>query len=107
MLVAVLIEEVLHDLGCIVVGPVGKLDEAMRLAGSEPLDGAVLDVKIRGGSVCAVADCLTDRNIPFVLASGYNVSGLPARLLGRPRLTKPFSEEELTRQIRQLKSCEG
>ena len=32
MLIAVMIEETLQDLGCVVVGPVAKLDAALRLA---------------------------------------------------------------------------
>ena len=51
MLIAVMIEETLQDLGCVVVGPVAKLDAALRLARDEALDAAILDVTIRGGQV--------------------------------------------------------
>ena len=71
MLIAVLIEEMLQGLGCHVVGPVSRLDAALRLAHEEPLDAAILDVRIRGGQVYPVAEELLPRNIPFVLASGY------------------------------------
>ena len=71
MLIAVLIEEMLQGLGCQVVGPVSRLDAALRLAHEEPLDAAILDVRIRGGQVFPVAEELPARNIPFVLASGY------------------------------------
>ena len=56
MLIAVLIEEVLQGLGCHVVGPVSRLDAALRLAHEEPLDAAILDVRIRGGQVYPVAE---------------------------------------------------
>ena len=71
MLIAILIEVILQELGCHVVGPVSRLDAAMRLAHEEPLDAAILDVRIRGGQVYSVAEELLARNIPFVLASGY------------------------------------
>ena len=102
MLIAMLIEQVLQDLGCIVVGPVGRLDAALRLAGSEALDAAILDVNIRGGPVYPVAEQLRTRGIPFVLASGYGDWALPAAFRGQPRLTKPFTCDEVKAQMRLL-----
>ena len=49
MLIAVLIEDVLKELGCIIVGLASKLDVALRLARDETMDAAILDVAIRGG----------------------------------------------------------
>jgi two-component SAPR family response regulator len=43
--IAILIEVILQELGCHVVGPVSRLDAAMRLAHEEPLDAAILDVR--------------------------------------------------------------
>lgn len=105
MLIAMSIEETLQGLGCVVVGPVGKLDDALRLAGGEALDAAVLDVTIRGGKVYPVAERLLARGVPFVLASGYGEWALPENLRDRPRLTKPFTPKELGEQARLL--CGG
>lgn len=105
MLIAMSIEETLQGLGCVVVGPVAKLDAALRLAGEEALDAAVLDVTIRGGRVYPVAERLVVRGVPFVLASGYGEWALPESLRDRPRLTKPFTPEELEKQARLL--CDG
>lgn len=107
MLIAVLIEETLQELGCTVVGPVGKLDAALRLAASEALDAAILDVNIRGGHVYPVAEPLRTRGIPFALASGYDDWALPAAFRDQPRLTKPFTRGELERQVRLLCSAQG
>ena len=101
-LIAVAIEDVLQGLGCVVVGPVGKLDAALRLARDEALDAAVLDVTIRGGHAYAVADQLHARGVPFVLASGYGGWALPESLQSRPRLTKPFTAQALQEQVRSL-----
>ena len=105
MLIALSIEETLQGLGCVVVGPVGKLDAALRLAGEEALDAAVLDVTVRGGHVYPVAERLAARGVPFVLASGYGEWALPENLQDRPRLTKPFTPRELGEQARAL--CGG
>ena len=106
MMIAVLIEQVLQDLGCIVVGPAGRLDAALRLAGSEALDAAILDVNIRGELVYPVAEQLRTRGIPFVLASGYGDWALPPAFRSQPRLTKPFTYDDIEAQMRLLCSAQ-
>ena len=105
MLIAIHIEEVLQDLGCVVVGPVGKLDAALRMADDEALDAAVLDVNVRGGHVYPVAERLRARGIPFALASGYGDWALPEAFRNQSRLTKPFTARELEAQVLAL-CCE-
>ncbi|MBC7801127.1 MAG: response regulator [Gemmatimonadaceae bacterium] len=102
LLIAVLVEEALQELGCTVVGPVGRLDAALRLAADTELDGAILDVNIRGGQVFPVANALRGRGIPFVLASGYGDWALPEGFRNQLRLTKPFSIADLEAQVRRL-----
>ena len=100
--IAVLIEEVLQDIGCVVVGPVGKLDAALRLASEEALDAAILDITIRGGKVFPVVQHLQARGVPFALASGYGDWALPEALRNQPRLVKPFTAGDLIAQVRSL-----
>ena len=102
ILIAIEIEDTLKALGCEVVGLVGKLDEALELAVNAAIDAAILDVRIRGGDVFPVAEKLLERNIPFILSSGYGDWALPEALRGRPRLTKPFTPAELEVQVRLL-----
>lgn len=101
-MIATIIEDVLSDLGCEVVGPVAKLESAIQLAREEALDGAILDVTIRGGKVFPAAEILRERGIPFVLSTGYGDWALPDDLLGQHRLTKPFNSAELERAIRAI-----
>jgi DNA-binding response OmpR family regulator len=105
MLIAAFIEEVLHGLGCVVVGPASKLDCALQLANDETFDAAILDVTIRGGQVFPVAERLRSRRIPFVLATGYGDWALPASFQGQIRLTKPFTIQELETEMQTL--CGG
>ena len=102
LLIAMMIEETLRDLGCVVVGPVGKVDDAVRLASGEVLDGAILDVNILGGLVYPAAERLLARGIPFVLASGYGDWALPEAFRDRPRLTKPYTSQDIEEQVRAL-----
>ena len=102
MLIAACIEEALHGVGCVVVGPVSKLEAALELANEETLDAAILDINIRGGHVYPVAERLRARGIPFALASGYGDWALPEAFRNQPRLTKPFTEQELLAQMLSL-----
>ncbi len=101
-MIAVLIESLLLGLGYVVVGPASRLDRALSLARDEPLNGAILDVNIRGGTVFPVAELLRARQIPFILASGYGDWALPADLQGQARLTKPFTADELQARVTAL-----
>lgn len=102
MTIALMIEEMLLDLGAQVIGPESRLDAALRLAGEASLDAAILDVNIRGGNSYPVADILTKRGIPFVFCSGYNDWALEERHRDRPRLMKPYSLKELEDQLIKL-----
>ena len=62
----------LEKVGAMVVGPVPSVTDALKvLAQDEAIDGAILDVNIRGEKAYPVTDALRERHIPFVLATGY------------------------------------
>jgi DNA-binding NtrC family response regulator len=101
-LIAMEIQVTLEDLGCEVIGPVGKLETALELARETTPDAAILDVTIRGGKSYPVANELIRRNIPFALATGYGDRALPEAMRDFPRLTKPFTMADLEKQVRLL-----
>lgn len=105
LLIAMILEDVLRDLGCEIVGPAASVEKALKLAREEIFDAAILDVTIRGGKVYPVAELLLARGIPFTLASGYGDWALPEALRDLPRLTKPFTAVELQAQVRLLCSA--
>jgi DNA-binding response OmpR family regulator len=90
MLVAMVLEDQLADAGREVVGPAFSLEHAMRLAASESLDGAALDINLAGEKVYPVADLLAARNVPFVYVTGLGQAGLREADQGRPMLQKPY-----------------
>ena len=98
-LIALDIEDALAALGCVVVGPAGKLTEALELANKSEIDAAILDVTIRDDKVFPVADKLLERGIPFIFASGYGEWALPEPMRIHPRLTKPFQADDLENQL--------
>lgn len=95
-IVAMLIEGMLTDSGCEIVGPALNLRRATALATSEPsIDAAILDVNVGGQPVFPVAEILNARHIPFVFASGYGQAGLPREWRYRPMVQKPLSAKQL------------
>ncbi len=99
MMVSMLIEDMLADLGCTVVGPASRLDEALALARTSEIDCAVLDVNLGGQPIFPVADVLRERGCPFAFATGYGDAGLRDVDKGALVLQKPFREGDLARVI--------
>jgi CheY-like chemotaxis protein len=95
MAIALMLEDLLSSLGYDVVGPVGRVREAIALVEREAMDAALLDVNLGGEKVYAVADTLAARDIPFVFVTGYGAAGLPAPYRDRPSVPKPFKRRAL------------
>jgi CheY-like chemotaxis protein len=93
--VAILIEEILESAGCIVMGPIPRLPEALDAIEHEDYDVAVLDVNLAGERINPVADALSERNIPFLFVTGYGANALPGEYAQRPHICKPFRMAEL------------
>jgi CheY-like chemotaxis protein len=91
MMIAMLVEDMLRDLGCDVI-KAGHLPRALTLANTAALDGAILDVNIDGEMVYPVARALRARGIPFIFSSGYTADMVPAEFNGVPLLPKPFED---------------
>lgn len=98
-IVAMLLEQMLEELGCTVVGVASQVEPAAELARSLELDAAILDMNLGGQSVDPVAEALAARQTPFLFASGYGEDGLTSRWRGRPMLTKPFRLEQLRQTL--------
>jgi CheY-like chemotaxis protein len=101
-LIAAVLEDMLKDMGCSVVGPTGNMAFAVDLAKVEALDAAIIDLNIRGGKVYPVAEVLRDRDVPFLLASGYADWTLREDFKDRPRLTKPYTADTVEQKLLKL-----
>jgi len=102
MLVSMLVEDMLMDFGCSVVGPAPDLEEAMALAVTAEIDAALLDVNLAGKPIFPVADALKARGVPFAFASGYGQAGLAEAHRDAPVLQKPFRQADLERALTSL-----
>jgi DNA-binding response OmpR family regulator len=100
MMIAMLVEDMLSDLGCTVVGPAHGLESALRLANSETgLDAALLDVNLAGQPVFPVADALRAKGVPAIFSTGYGEAGLRDVDAGAQVLQKPFRAADLHRAL--------
>jgi len=101
-LIAQLLDEMLRSTGCVVLGPLARLADALGAAKGETCDAAVLDVNLRGERVYPVAEILSGRNVPFVFVTGYADDALPREYAELPRLGKPFKAQQLIRALSNL-----
>ena len=90
---------ILEKLGAHVVGPVPSKDRALALLERDRVDAAILDINLQGEAVYPLADALLERDIPFVFATGYDQSVVPAAYGNVRRWEKPFEPEELARAL--------
>ena len=90
----------LRAAGAEVLGPLDDPDAVLRFIEEEArIDLAVLDINLRGALIYPVAEELRRRRIPFVFATGYDRSAIPAEYRDVPRWEKPFDLAELVRAL--------
>ena len=104
ILVGMLMEDMLRELGCEVAALSSRLEHALRLAESGGFDFAVLDINLNGARSFPVADLLAERGVPFLFATGYGAKILPERHAGAVMLHKPFSLDDLRAALGRLLS---
>lgn len=97
------LEDILSELGCVVVGQAMHLSEAVRLAGNvDEVDFALLDVNLRGEQVFPVAELLRERGIPVIFATGYGAGGLPDAWREHPVIVKPYTHQDVEKALNKL-----
>lgn len=98
-LVAMLIEDIVLDLGHEVAAIAGRLADGLEKARSLDLNCAVLDLNLNGERTYPIATTLRERGIPFLFVTGYGASGLEAGWENEIVLQKPFQPHELARGL--------
>lgn len=102
LMIRMLLEEMLAELGYTVAAEAAHIDEALPLARNAEVDAAILDLNLNGQSVIPVADLLVERGVPFIFATGYGERGLPEAYRNHPTLQKPFEQDMLDRVLSRI-----
>jgi PAS domain S-box-containing protein len=95
LLVSMLIQEILGELGATVAGPYARLSDGLAAAKAERFDGAILDLNLAGESADPLADLLLARGVPFVFITGYQRESIDRRYANVPVLQKPIDAAAL------------
>lgn len=101
-LIAMLVEDMLNDLGHEVGAIASRMTDALEIARSGQFDVAIIDVNLDGQSSYSVADVLAERGVPYIFATGYGSKGLDPKYSDTPVLTKPFVGDELETALSQI-----
>ena len=98
-LIAMLLEDILEEMGCAVVGSALTLKQALDQADAVPADVAILDINLGGDPIFPVAGKLVARGMPRIFARGYGATTAPDDGRARPTLPKPFAADQVATAV--------
>jgi CheY-like chemotaxis protein len=104
-IVAMMLEEMLADLGCEVVGPAMTVTAALQAATESRIDAAILDVNVAREPVYPVAELLCSRQVPVIFSTGYGASeerDRYSKFRDCAVLAKPYDTDDLKRILTQV-----
>ena len=104
MLILMLIEDILNDLGASVAAA-ATVEQALAMIDAQIFDVATLDVNLDGIQSYPVAEALTASGVPFLFSTGYSDHALRVGYRDRPVLKKPFKSKELVDAFARLLAC--
>ena len=102
MLIAMLLEDMIADLGHEVVGPFHTLETALEAVAQASYDIAILDVNLGSKSSVPIAEELQRRGVPFAFATGHSREHLDPRFFDTHVIAKPFDERSIDAAIKAL-----
>ena len=94
-LIAMMLEDFLDSLGHSIAGTCESVQEALARVEEGGFDVAIVDVHLKGEHVWPVADRLTEKGIPFILATGGHISPPPEEHANAPVLAKPYTIDSI------------
>jgi light-regulated signal transduction histidine kinase (bacteriophytochrome) len=96
LVMAIMAESMLEQLGCAQVLTAGTADHALLLLREQRVDLALIDVNLGDHSSEGVARRLAELGIPTLVTTGYSeTDSVPEPLRQLPRLCKPFTQGDL------------
>jgi CheY-like chemotaxis protein len=105
ILIALFLEEILEELGCVVIGIATGREEGLELiqANLGALDAAMLDINLGDDTTSHdIAAALAAAGVPFIVTTGYDDAPQLVGFEGRPRLEKPYDKDGVALALRLL-----
>jgi CheY-like chemotaxis protein len=99
--IALTLEDMLTDLGCMIAGSVSQVADALALIREGGIDAAVLDVNLGAQKIDPVANELAGMGCPFIFTTGYGREGVPPSHNQRGIVAKPFTSDDLALALSQ------
>ena len=93
-IVAMCLEDLLIDLGIVVVGPAATLAQGMSEAEGGAFDAAILDINLGDATSYPIAALLCARSVPVVFATGYGRID-PPEAIAAEVIGKPYSSDDI------------
>ena len=94
-LIAMMLEDFLDSLGHGIVGTCETVQDAMVKVEEGGFDVAIIDVHLKGEHVWPVADRLTEKGIPFIVATGGHIAPPPPEHHNVPVISKPYTIDSI------------
>jgi CheY-like chemotaxis protein len=102
-LIAFDLEDLLRQLRCNVLGPIGSIAAALRLLTHTRPDLALLNVDMGERLASPVAEALAGAAVPFAMVTGYDLGQIEAPVFAAaPCLAKPYTLIDLRRILQDL-----
>ena len=99
MLILMMIEDMLADLGCESVAVASKVGPAISLIEGQEFDTAMLDMNLNGIESYPVADALSARDVPYFFSTGNSLTDMKDGYRDQDVLKKPFTFEQLSSML--------
>lgn len=104
MLILMMIEDMLAELGCTQVVTAATVQKALALVADQEFDAAMLDMNLNGNDTYEVADALAARRVPYLFATGNILSGVRENYRAASFLRKPYTLDDLAHTFIQILS---
>ena len=95
MLILMMIEDMLADLGCKSVSVASKIGPAITLIDGQVFDAAMVDLNLNGIASYPIADALIEHDVPYFFSTGSSVTNIRDGYRDQDVLKKPFTFEQL------------
>lgn len=99
MLISMMIEDMLADLGCESIAAASTIGQAIKLIDLKVFDAAMLDLNLNGMESYPIADALALRDVPYFFSTGNSLADVKDGYSDHDVLKKPFTFGQLSNML--------